>query len=82
MECCLKNFRGLELRLFFRRSFLLAVENCEVSSKGCSNKDLFLTRKKTGHERHLILTRVKKGEVIPDNTATKNYFPLFVDNYN
>ena len=32
--------------------------------------------------RHLILARVEKGEVIPDNTAPKSYILQFVDNYN
>ena len=30
---------------------------------------------------HLILARVEKAEVIPDNTAPKSYFPLLVENY-
>ena len=43
-----------------------------------SYKNLFLTKKQTDHVWHLIL---EKAEVIPDNTATKSYLPLFVENY-
>ena len=39
-------------------------------------KNLFLTKKQTDHIRLLILAQVEKGEVIPDNTASKCYLPI------
>ena len=44
-------------------------------------KNLFLTKKQTDHVWHLILARVEKAEVIPDNTAPRSYLSLFVKNY-
>ena len=38
-------------------------------------------KKQTNHVWHLILARVEKAEVIPDNTAPKTYLPLFVENF-
>ena len=43
-------------------------------------KDLFPTRKQTDYVYHLILARIEKVEVIPDNTSLKSYLPLFVTN--
>ena len=34
-----------------------------------------------GTRAALDLTRVEKGEVIPDNAVPKSYFPQFVENY-
>ena len=46
-----------------------------------SNKDLFLIKKQTDLEWHLILAQVEKVEIIPDNTAPKSYLPLLAENY-
>ena len=44
-------------------------------------RNLFLTKKQTDYAWHLILARVEKAAVIPDNTVPKSYLPLFVENY-
>ena len=53
----------------------------ELSFDKPNYKNLFLRKKSNRPRAELDLARVEKGEVIPDNTAPKSYFPLIVENY-
>ena len=44
-------------------------------------KNLFQRKKSNRPRAALDLARVEKGEVLPDSTAPKYYFPLFVKIY-
>ena len=55
---------------------------CPLSGWTSSGIYKFISNKESNRQCvALQLTRVKTGEVIPDNTAPKSYLPLFVENY-